>query len=112
MDINWVKEFGSAVTICDKNGIILYMNEKAALGFLNDGGYNLIGTNLFDCHSEQSVILIKKLLSEGESNSYTIEKNGIKKFIHQSPWYENGELMGLVEISIEIPFEMPHHLRG
>ncbi len=111
MNINWVKEFNSAVTICDTEGTIIYMNDKAASMFSKDGGYNLIGTSLFDCHSEQSNEIIKNLMIENKSNSYTIEKNGIKKLIHQSPWYENGKLKGLVEISIEIPFEMPHHKR-
>ena len=39
------------------------------------------------------------------------EKNGVKKLIYQTPWYENGEFMGLVEFSLEIPFEMPHYIR-
>ncbi len=112
MSISWVKEFYSAVTICDSEGKIIYMNDKAALMFSKDGGYNLIGTSLFDCHSEQSNEIIKSLMIENKSNSYTIEKNGIKKLIHQSPWYEDGKLKGLVEISIEIPFEMPHHKRS
>jgi len=42
---------------------------------------------------------------------YTIEKKGIKKLIYQAPWYENGEFSGVVELSIPIPFEMPHYIR-
>ena len=45
-------------------------------------------------------------------NSYTIEKKGIRKMIHQTPWMEEGEFMGVVEMSFEIPMEMPHHVRG
>lgn len=112
MNINWEKEFDAAVTICDNEGKIIYMNDKAASTFSKDGGYNLIGTSLFDCHSEKSNEIIKSLMTENKSNSYTIENNGIKKLIHQAPWYENDILKGLVEISIEIPFEMPHHKRS
>lgn len=52
-----------------------------------------------------------QLIKEQATNAYTIEKNGVKKLIYQTPWYENGEFMGLVEFSLEIPFEMPHYVR-
>ncbi len=109
--MNWFDEFPSAVTVCDTNGTIIYMNEKSSKTFSKDGGKSLIGKSLYDCHPETANVKIKELLSTGKSNSYTIEKNGIKKLIHQSPWYENNELKGLVEISIEIPFDMNHFVR-
>ncbi len=43
--------------------------------------------------------------------SDAIGKNGVKKLIYQTPWIENGEFRGLVELSLEIPFEMPHFVR-
>ena len=43
---------------------------------------------------------------------YTIEKNGIKKMIYQTPWYENGEYMGFTELSLVIPMEMKHFKRN
>ncbi|MDP3435243.1 MAG: hypothetical protein Q8T04_20070 [Bacteroidota bacterium] len=46
------------------------------------------------------------------SNSYTTEKNGIRKMIHQTPWIEDGEFKGLIEISFEVPMELPHYKRG
>ena len=112
MGINWQKEFSAAITICDKGGKIIEMNEKAADMFRDDGGRELIGKNIFDCHNEQSNKIIKELITENKSNTYTIEKNGIKKFIYQSPWYENNELKGLVEIVFQIPFEIPNHIRS
>ena len=72
----------------------------------------MIGKNLFDCHSPDSVYKIKELLLENKTNVYTIEKNGKKKLIYQSPWSENGEINGLVEFSIEIPPDMPHFIRS
>ena len=27
------------------------------------------------------------------------------------PWYDNGEFGGYIELSMEIPFEMPHYIR-
>ncbi|NMB82168.1 MAG: diguanylate cyclase [Ignavibacteria bacterium] len=111
MNIKWTKEFPAAITICDTEGKIIEMNNKSAEIFINDGGYQLLGKNLFDCHSENSTSIIKELIAENKTNVYTIEKGGIKKLIYQSPWYENGSLKGLVELSIEIPFDMPHHKR-
>jgi len=108
----WQKEFPSAITVCDKNGKIIYMNKKAQKTFEKDGGEKLIGTNLLDCHPEPSKTKLKKMLQEGKVNSYTIEKNGIKKMIHQSPWFEEGEYKGFVEFSFEISFNMPHFKRS
>lgn len=111
-EFDWAEEFPSAITVCDTNAIILYMNNKSLSTFAGDGGAKLIGTSLFDCHNPASCAMIKELIATGSKNSYTIEKNGVKKIIHQSPWYKAGEIAGLVEISIEIPFEMAHHIRG
>lgn len=111
MNIDWIKEFPGAVTICDIDGKIIYMNDKSASVFKEDGGLKLIGENLSDCHSDVSNRIIRGLISDKKTNVYTIEKNGSKKMIYQSPWFVNGEMKGLVELSFEIPFEMPHHKR-
>lgn len=112
MNSKWVKEFPVAITVCDTDGIITDMNEKAADVFKDDGGFDLIGKNLFDCHSDASNEKIKQIMNEQKPNVYTIEKLGKKKMIYQSPWFENGEMKGLVELSIEIPFEMPNFIRS
>ena len=106
----WCEEMNCAVTVCDAQGIILYMNAKARETFARHG--DLIGKNLFDCHSEASKEKIRELLASGGSNSYTIEKNGQRKMIYQTAWRENGVVAGLVEISMVIPTDMPHYIRG
>ena len=108
----WIKEFPAAVTICDTQGIILEMNDKAALNYEKDGGYDLIGKNMLDCHPEKARAKTEHLLTSHEKNIYTIEKNGIKKLIYQTPWYKDGVYSGIVELSVEIPFEMPHFIRS
>ncbi len=110
--MNWLKEFPAAVTVCDKEGILLEMNDKAAKTFESDGGYALIGKNMLDCHPGLSREKTERLLAGREKNVYTIEKKGVKKLIYQSPWFEDGQYAGFVEISLEIPFEMPHFVRG
>lgn len=111
IDAKWFKEFPGAVTVSDRDGIILDMNDKAEQTFEQEGGRKLIGSNMLLCHPEPARAKLEQLLATRQKNVYTIEKNGVKKLIYQAPWYENGEYRGLVELSLEIPFEMPHFIR-
>lgn len=108
---NYFADCNFAVTVCDLNATIVYMNEKACKVFEKYGGRALIGRSLFECHQEHSCEIIRKFLQTGESNTYTIEKNGVKKLIQQSPWHVDGKIAGLVELSLELPAEMPHFVR-
>lgn len=105
----WSEEMNCAVTVCDTEGTILYMNEKARQTFARHG--DLIGKNMFDCHSPASQAKIRELLATGGTNAYTIEKEGLHKVIYQTAWRENGVVKGLVEISMVVPAEMPHYVR-
>mgnify|MGYP001194551352 CR=1 FL=1 len=111
MNIDYFKGLNVAVTLCDENGVIVYMNDKSALTFQKYGGADLLGKNLLDCHPEPAKSTLAKMLLTHQPNSYTIEKNGIKKLIHQVPRIEDGEFKGYAELSLEIPFEMPHFIR-
>ena len=106
---NWAEQTNCAITVCDKEGVIIYMNEKSRETFAKHG--DLIGKNLFDCHSPSSVAKIRHMLASGESNSYTISKAGQRMMIYQTPWRKDGEIAGMVEISMVIPEEMPHYIR-
>ena len=109
--MNWTDGFLGAITVCDRDGIVVYMNERSKAVFAKSGGGDLVGKSLVDCHPEPSRSLLMKMLAEPFANSYTIEKNGIRKMIHQTPWMEDGEFKGVVEMSFEIPMEMPHLIR-
>jgi transcriptional regulator with PAS, ATPase and Fis domain len=112
MDKNaWVKEFPAAVTVCDTEGRIIGMNDRSVEVFAKDGGDKLMGTNVLDCHPEPSRSKLKDLMDNGRTNVYTIQKNGKKKLIYQAPWVEGGRYAGFVEISFEIPWDMPHFNR-
>ena len=111
MDTNFFNELDTAITVCDKDGIILYMNEKAFETFKKYGGRELIGKNIFDYHKQNSCEIIRKLLNEDVSNTYTITKNNMKKLIHQTTWHEDGKVMGLIEFSVELPEGMPDQQR-
>ena len=99
-----------SVTVCDKDGKILEMNETAERVLSH--GQHIIGQNLLDCHPEPARTKLMEMLKNHNLNAYTIEKNGVKKLIYQSPWFdENGEFAGYIELSMEIPMEMPHYVR-
>jgi transcriptional regulator with PAS, ATPase and Fis domain len=108
----WVQEFPGSITVCDPSGIILEMNDRAVETFRDQGGERLIGTNLLDCHPEPARTKTERLLQTRRANVYTIEKNGVKKLIYQAPWSKDGVYAGFVELALEIPFEMPHFVRG
>ncbi|AGL00643.1 PAS domain-containing protein [Desulfoscipio gibsoniae DSM 7213] len=113
MNSDWVKDFPAVVTLCDTNGKIIEMNDAAADHFRKNGGRELIGRSVFDCHPEPARSKLKTMLHNGVKNCYTIEKNGMKKLIYQTPWYKkNGEYAGFVEMIIAIPSDAPHYIRG
>jgi transcriptional regulator with PAS, ATPase and Fis domain len=110
-NINWHDDLNVAVTVSDNEGNILYMNNKSSKTFAKYGGESLIGKNLRDCHKPESWKKIAGMIENGETNAYTIEKEGVKKLIYQTPWFTDGKISGMVELSLEIPFEMAHFIR-
>ncbi len=80
--LQWPDDINCAVTVCDINGVIKYMNRRAKDTFAAHG--DLIGKNLFECHSEESRAKIRHMLATGDSNAYTISKNGQRKVIYQT----------------------------
>lgn len=110
-DHPWVQEFPASITVCDPQGIIVEMNDRAVKTFQDQGGEKLIGTNLLDCHPEPARTKTQRLLETRQPNVYTIEKGGVKKLIYQAPWYKEGRYAGFLELSLEIPAQMPHFIR-
>jgi len=108
---NWIDGVNFAVTVCDAEGKIIEMNGKAAAIFAKSGGKDLVGKSLPDCHPEPAKSKLKTMLEKPYTNIYTIEKNGIKKLIYQTPWLKDGKPAGLVELSLELPQKIPHFVR-
>lgn len=112
MDNSFLQNFDVAVTLSDTEGTIIYMNKKAQSIFAGFGGAGFVGKNALNCHPEPARSKFATMLKTEGKNCYTIEKNGVKKLVYQGPWYkETGEYGGLVELSLEIPWEMPHYVR-
>lgn len=109
--IDWAAQLPVSITVCDKQGIITYVNEKSRKTFSSDTTGELVGKNLKDCHSPESTAKLFHLIDTQISNIYTIEKKGKKKMIVQIPWYTQNEVSGLVELSIDLPDDIPHFIR-
>lgn len=96
----------ASITVSDREGNVLFMNDasKAVFG-------DKVGENMMPCHQARSQEIIRRLVENGETHAYTIQKGDVRKMIYQTPWYENGEVAGLVEFSLVLPDEMPHYVR-
>lgn len=100
---DWVKEFDGAVTVCNTDFIIVYMNDVAIKEFEKYGGEGLIGQSLLACHNPNSCDTIKAQMLTGKTHSYIkTKKDGRKKLIRQSAWTQKGKICGLVELSFYI----------
>lgn len=111
VEIDYFADFDSPVTICDRRGIIQYMNAASIQQFEKYGGIKLLGSNLLECHPEPSRTKLQQMLETGETNTYTTESKGKTKLIHQAPWKEKGEFRGIIEIGLVLPPGIPNHLR-
>ncbi|MGA7476123.1 MAG: PAS domain-containing protein [Thermoplasmata archaeon] len=109
--LEWFEQLPCSVTVCDKDYTILYLNDRSAELNASDGGKSLVGKNLIDCHPPEAAAKLKEVMASGKPNVYTIEKKGMKKVIFQAHWKKKGRLAGLVEITFELPRDMPHFVR-
>ena len=102
-----------AVTVCGKDGEILDMNRKSVKTFIKPGMDSIIGNNVLDCHLEPARSLLDDMLRHPRTNVYTVEKEGLKKLIFQTPWYDdNGEYAGFMELSMVLPEVIPNRVRA
>ena len=108
---NWAEDIEGAVTVCDTEGTVIYMNKRSRETF-NKDGQTMVGKNLMPCHNERSQAIIREMLQNDRPHCYTITKRSQRKLIFQTPWRQDGEVCGLVEFSFVLPEEMPHYDRG
>ena len=109
-DFLWCEDIDAAVTVCDADGIVVYMNKLSRATF-NKNGETMVGRSMIPCHNERSRAIINDMLANDVPHCYTITKKGRKKMIYQTPWRVDGQVKGLVEISFVLPDEIPHHDR-
>jgi len=107
----WVRELPAEIMVCDSGGIILEMNDHAEALFAGDGGSNLVGVNVLDCHPEPAFAKLEGMLETQSANCYFNTENGEKRVFFQSPWYLEGRYSGYIEISFMVPENIPHFIR-
>jgi hypothetical protein len=108
----WVQEFPAEIMVCDTGGIIHEMNAEAETLFSKDGGLALLGSDVKECHSSPSREKLEHMMEKQASNTYFSTEAGQKRFFFQSPWVQQGQYAGFMEISFEVPEEIPHFVRG
>lgn len=108
---DWVQQFPAAVTICDRDGVILYMNDGAVQLFRKSGGSQLIGTNVLDCHPKPARARLSHMLATRETDVFHVEENGTTRIVYDAPWYVDGEYCGFVELSFEVPRDIRTFVR-
>ena len=108
---HWIKEFPGAITVCDTQGIITALNDQAEAFFKSQGGRQLLGTNMLDCHPEPARRKLVEMMQNPRVNVYTTEKKGRHRLIYQTPWFQDGLCAGFIELALEIPDPMPHFVR-
>jgi RimJ/RimL family protein N-acetyltransferase len=110
-ETQWLDGMAVSVVACDTAGVCIYMNERACQTFAKDGGRALLGRSLIDCHPEPARSRLLDMLRTPRANSYTVERSGKKKLIHQTPFFRDGVFAGVVEFAIELPASLPHFVR-
>jgi transcriptional regulator with PAS, ATPase and Fis domain len=105
----WAEGLPVAITVTAADGTITEMNARSKETFAADGGGDLVGKSVFDCHPEPARTKTVELYERRAPNHYTIRKKGQRKIVHQIPWYAaDGTFAGIVEITVPIPDALPH----
>ena len=108
----WFEELPCAVTVCDRDYKILYMNRESAEVNAKDGGKKLIGKSLMDCNPVEAQAKLRKVMASGKPNVFTVERKGVKKLAYECHWRKGGRVGGLLEIYFELPKDLPNHIRS
>lgn len=106
IDAEWMAGLPMNVIVCDKDFMITEMNEHAVARYAEEGGRELIGRCLLDCHNPDSRTKIKTIAETGKANIYYVEKMGIRKLVYQAPLIREGVFSGLVEMVLTLPADV------
>ena len=92
----------AAVVICNLQHEIIYMNPAAVTNYAKWGGDKLVGKSLLDCHNQESVESIKKVVEwfaadESHNIVYTFHNEKQNKDVYMVALRDNGRLIGYYE---------------
>jgi hypothetical protein len=109
---DWLDGVEITVSACDEDFTTTFFNARASRSFEPQGGYALLGTDMRDCHPPGVREKFEAVMAARKVNAYTTEKAGKRKLVYQAPVFKDGDFKGMVELVMEIPWEMPHFVRG
>jgi PAS domain-containing protein len=93
----------AAVTIADQDFTIIFMNDRATVFYAEDGGAELIGKNLLDCHSAELADVIRDAYARYRAGDltptryYHQEEGDAPESIVHIPLIVEGEFRGIAE---------------
>ena len=105
---SWYKVFPGAITVTDEKGTVIEMNEGSEKLFEKDGGYAVLGQNVITCHPPGTQEKVRQIYETQSFNIYSITKGGQKHLVYQAPYFIEGEFSGMVELSLDLPDDIPH----
>jgi len=94
----------AAVTIADQDFQISFMNDRAAAFYAEDGGAELIGRNLLDCHNDEHKRVIRAAYTRYRAGDLTPtryraqKEDGAPRSIVHIPLMVEGRFRGIAEL--------------
>lgn len=91
------------IVICNLEHEIIYMNPEAASRYAKRGGFELVGKSLLNCHNEDSISKIKKVIdwfsvSTENNRKFTFYNSKENKDVYMIALRdEKGKLIGYYE---------------
>jgi hypothetical protein len=94
----------AAVTIADQDFQIRFMNDRSAAFYAEDGGVELIGRNLLDCHRDEHKLVIRAAYDRYRAGDLTPtryhaqKEAGAPESIVHIPLMVEGQFRGIAEL--------------
>ena len=95
----------AGVTIADQDFLITFMNDRARVFYAEDGGGELVGKNLLDCHNAEHAALIRNAYERYRADDLTPTRyhraqneDGAPESIVHIPLIVEGQFRGIAEL--------------
>jgi hypothetical protein len=105
--VRWWEFFPAEIMVCDGDGTILEMNTVSIALYSKQGGAALIGSNVFEHHTEPARSQVKAMVEQKKPVIYTTERAGQKKLVCIAPW-GRPEAAGSALVVLDLPSDMPN----
>jgi len=95
----------ASVTIADQDFQIIFMNDRACAFYAEDGGAELVGKNLLDCHNAEQTAVIRDAFARYRAGDLTPtryhqaqkEESAPESIVH-IPLIVEGQFRGIAEL--------------